>query len=135
MTVQGEDGNAVRLLFVRHGETESNVEHRYMGQDDSPLTPMGIAQAEAVAKRLAKKPVDAIYSSDLGRAAKTSEIISRGCGLQVTQDRRLRERHAGLLQGELETDARVKHAQIFAELERMGPEYVFPGGGERVAFR
>lgn len=120
----------MRVLFVRHGETTANVEHRYMGQTDSPLTPTGIAQVEAVAKRLGKARVDAMYTSDLGRAAKTSEIISQACGVPVAHDRRLRERHAGLLQGELATDARVKHAKIFAELERMGPEYVFPGGGE-----
>ncbi|RLC29234.1 MAG: histidine phosphatase family protein [Deltaproteobacteria bacterium] len=130
MTVQGENRKAVRLLFVRHGETESNVEHRYMGQSDSPLTPMGIAQARAVAKRLAKYQVDAIYSSDLGRAAITSRIISRACHLPVTYDKRLRERHAGLLQGQLQADARIKYAKVFAEIARMGAGYAFPGGGE-----
>jgi broad specificity phosphatase PhoE len=135
MTVQGEDGNAVRLLFVQHGETESNVEHCYMGQSDSPLTPMGIAQAEAVARRLSQYRLAAIYSSDLGRAASTSRIISRACKLPVIDDKRLRERHAGLLQGQLQADARIKYANVFAEIARMGAEYVFPGGGERVAFR
>jgi len=130
MGSQENRNSELRVLFVRHGETQSNIEHRYMGQDDSPLTPIGIAQAEAVAKRLAKYQVDAIYSSDLGRAARTSEIISQACRLPVVRDKRLRERHAGLLQGKLEADARIKHAKVFAEIERMGAEYVFPGGGE-----
>jgi len=130
MTTRKESKDGVRVLFVRHGETVSNVEHRYMGQDDSPLTPTGIAQAEAVAKRLAGCQVDAIYSSDLGRAARTSQIISRACRIPVVLDERLRERHAGLLQGELEADARKKHAKVFAEIERMGADYVYPGGGE-----
>ena len=102
MAPQENTEGKVRLLFVRHGETESNVEHRYMGQSDSPLTPTGVAQAEAVAKRLAQHRLDAIYSSDLGRAASTSKIISQACGLPVIHDTRLRERHAGLLQGQLE---------------------------------
>ncbi|MEA3239377.1 MAG: histidine phosphatase family protein [Candidatus Bipolaricaulota bacterium] len=130
MTSQENRNGDVRVLFVRHGETAANVEHRYMGQTDSPLTPTGIVQAEVVAKRLGKAHVGIIYSSDLGRAARTSEIISQACGVPVAHDRRLRERHAGLLQGELATDARVKHAKIFAELEHVGPEYVFPSGGE-----
>ncbi len=130
MILDSEDRNGVRLLFVRHGETESNVEHRYMGQSDSPLTPTGVAQAEAVAKRLAQRRIDAIYSSDLGRAASTSRIISQACGLPVINDRRLRERHAGLLQGQLESEARIKHAIVFDEIARRGAAYVFPGGGE-----
>jgi broad specificity phosphatase PhoE len=101
-----------------------------MGQSDSPLTPTGVAQAEAVAKRLAQRRIDAIYSSDLGRAASTSRIISQACGLPVINDRRLRERHAGLLQGKLESEARIKHAIVFDEIARRGAAYVFPGGGE-----
>lgn len=129
--ITGEESkDGVRVLFVRHGETISNIEHRYMGQDDSPLTPAGIAQIEAVAKRLAECRIDAIYSSDLGRAARTSQIISRACGIPVALDERLRERHAGLLQGKLEDDARKEHASVFSEIERMGAGYIYPGGGE-----
>ncbi len=130
MTSQETSNGDVRVLFVRHGETEANVEHRYMGQSDSPLTPMGIAQVEAVARRLSQYRLGAIYSSDLGRAANTSRIISRACKLPVIDDRRLRERHAGLLQGQLQADARIKYANVFAEIARAGAGYVFPGGGE-----
>jgi len=130
MAPQEKKNGQLRLLFVRHGETTANVEHRYMGQSNSPLTPTGVAQAEAVAKRLAQRRIDAIYSSDLGRAASTSRIISQACGLPVINDRRLRERHAGLLQGQLESEARIKHATVFDEIGRRGERYVFPGGGE-----
>ena len=130
MTTQRKNKNGVRVLFVRHGQTESNVEHRYMGQIDSPLTAVGLSQVNALAKRVAASHVNTIYSSDLERAVRTAEDISKSCGLTVTHDQRLRERHAGLLQGELAAVARVKHAHVFAELEKMGPKYVFPGGGE-----
>ena len=122
--------NSVRLLFVRHGQTEANVEHRYMGQTDSPLTPRGVEQVEAVARRLAKGRVDVIYTSDLGRAVQSTDIIARACGVSAIQDARLRERHVGLLQGELASVAREKYAYIFSDLERDGPKYSFPGGGE-----
>ncbi len=130
MATQDNRNGNVRVLFVRHGETIANVEHRYMGQTDSPLTPTGIVQAKAVAKRLAKNQIDAIYSSDLGRAVQTANVIARECALQVMRDSRLRERHVGLLQGELSSVAHEKYASVFLELEHSSPSYAFPGGGE-----
>ena len=44
------------LLLIRHGETQWNIERRYQGRFDSPLTTRGIAQAEAAASRLAALP-------------------------------------------------------------------------------
>ena len=122
--------DGVHLLFVRHGETVANVEQRYMGQTDSPLTRVGVAQVEAVAERLSKGHIDAIYCSDLGRTVRSAEIIATACGLSVVHDSRLRERHAGLLQGKLASVARKEHAHVFAQIERMGADYAFPGGGE-----
>ena len=58
----------ISLVFVRHGETEFNVEKRYMGHLDSPLSKQGIAQVATVAARLCKEGVNAVYTSDLGRA-------------------------------------------------------------------
>ena len=59
---------ATRLIIIRHGETEWNVEGRLMGQLDSRLTPAGVAQAGRLAGRLGGVNVHALYSSDLGRA-------------------------------------------------------------------
>jgi lipoprotein-releasing system permease protein len=56
------------LITVRHGETEWNVSGREMGHLDSPLTALGRSQAEAIARRLSALSIDALYSSDLGRA-------------------------------------------------------------------
>jgi probable phosphoglycerate mutase len=83
------------LLLVRHGETDWNLERRYQGHLDSPLNDAGRRQAEAVAEALAAEPVDAIYSSDLGRASATAEVIGARLGLPVTTDRGLREVDVG----------------------------------------
>lgn len=66
----------ITLYIVRHGQTVDNLENRIQGHTDSPLTKLGVRQAEAVAERLASERFDAIYSSDLGRAVRTAEIIA-----------------------------------------------------------
>jgi broad specificity phosphatase PhoE len=88
-------GTPVRILLVRHGETVFNVEGRWQGQSDSPLTERGLAQARELARALADEPIAAIYSSDLGRAVDTATEVAKLHQLVVTTDRRLREIHTG----------------------------------------
>ncbi len=66
----------MRLIIVRHGESEWNRIHRYQGQLDAPLSELGLRQAEALATRLKAEPIDYIYSSPLQRAARTAEAIA-----------------------------------------------------------
>ena len=68
------------IFLVRHGETEWNRARRYQGWSDSPLTQRGIAQAEAIGRRLAALPEAAnapIVASPIGRARRTAEIIAK----------------------------------------------------------
>jgi 2,3-bisphosphoglycerate-dependent phosphoglycerate mutase len=116
------------LLFIRHGETESNAEKRYMGQLDSPLSPRGEAQAAAVAARLAVANVDTIYSSDLGRAAATASAIAEACQLELQLDRRLRERHAGIFQGLRHADAEVRFPEAYQAIQAPEAETAIPEG-------
>lgn len=67
----------MRLIIVRHGESEWNRIGRYQGQADAPLSALGARQAEALAGRLQREPIDAIFTSPLQRAAKTAEAIAR----------------------------------------------------------
>lgn len=67
----------MRLIIVRHGESEWNRIGRYQGQADAPLSELGLRQAEALALRLADEPIDYIFASSLQRAAKTGEAIAR----------------------------------------------------------
>src|SRR4051794_19332271 len=88
------------LIAIRHGETEWNVERREIGQLDSRLTDRGIRQAEAIGRRLSSLPIQHFYSSDLGRAIQSSEIISKYLpGLQVQPNAGLRERDMAEFQG------------------------------------
>lgn len=87
------------IIFVRHGLTDWNVEGRWQGYTDIPLNATGRAQARAAAQRIAKWPVEAIYTSDAKRAAETAEIIGRAMSMEPIRDKAWRERYLGELEG------------------------------------
>ncbi|MDU4959754.1 MAG: alpha-ribazole phosphatase [Sporomusaceae bacterium] len=91
--------NTTRVILVRHGQTEWNVQLKYQGHSEVPLTAIGIEQAKLAAVRLSREPVAAIYSSDLGRAAATAQYIAAEHQLQVQQLRALREFYFGNWEG------------------------------------
>lgn len=88
-----------RLIVVRHGESEANVQQVFAGQTDSPLTPTGRRQADAVAAALAKEPIARVFSSDLSRARETAAAIARPHRLRVEETPALREWDVGDLVG------------------------------------
>src|SRR5690349_14672586 len=87
------------IILVRHGETLLNVA-RTLQPADTPLSPTGLAQADAVARRLAAQGVGAIVSSDLPRARSTAEAIARATGLPAAETPLLQERNFGDLRGQ-----------------------------------
>ena len=95
----GEGPEIVRLVLWRHGQTTYNAERRFQGQSDVPLNEAGLAQAEEAAPYLAALKPDAIFASDLSRAATTASTLARLTGLQVQLDKDLRERGAGSWEG------------------------------------
>jgi broad specificity phosphatase PhoE len=118
----------MKLIAVRHGETEWNAELREMGHLDSPLTPLGIQQAQALGRRLKNLGFDALYSSDLGRAVQTAEIIGRICDKPVQLNSSLRERHMGVFQGLTREEISEKYPEQMAAYERIGFLDLIPGG-------
>ena len=88
-------GTPVRILLARHGETLFNVQGRWQGQSDSPLTDRGLAQAQELGRALAREAIAAVYSSDLGRALQTAREVAAPHGLVVRTDVRLREIFTG----------------------------------------
>ena len=87
------------LLLARHGESDWNRARRWQGFADRPLTARGRAQAAALAERLEKFQLDAIYSSDLARAGSTAQAVAEAQGLDVVQLPALREVDVGEWQG------------------------------------
>jgi broad specificity phosphatase PhoE len=94
----------VTILLLRHGETEWNLERRYQGRFDSPLTQRGIAQARAIGQLLATLPEAAfapIVTSPQGRARRTAELILEQLNTraELRLDDRLRELSLGAWDG------------------------------------
>ena len=89
------------LLIIRHGESEWNVERRWQGWLDAPLTALGESQAlqraEAIAASGFRPAV--VHCSDLGRARRTAEIIAATLGAQTCPHPGLRERSGGDWEG------------------------------------
>jgi probable phosphoglycerate mutase len=123
-----------RFIVVRHGETRWNVEMRVQGQQNSPLTEEGLAQAEAIARRLAKEHFDVLVSSDLGRALQTAQPIARLCGLPVALDSRLRERDFGEGEGLTYDEIDRRWPEVFSRTRETDPDAVIRGGETRRQF-
>jgi broad specificity phosphatase PhoE len=107
------------IFLVRHGETEWNRARRYQGWSDSPLTPEGIAQAEALGRCLAALPeavAAEIVASPLGRARRTAEIMAECLGRRekLRVDDRLREISLGSWDGRDRRELRTANPDLFA---------------------
>ena len=89
------------IYFVRHGETDFNIEKRIQGQLDIELNKNGINQAEECARKFSDLNIDIIYSSPLKRAKLTAEIINKYHNVPIVFDDRLMEFNAGPMQGKV----------------------------------
>ncbi|MFI6580397.1 histidine phosphatase family protein [Embleya sp. NPDC050493] len=121
-------GKGRRVLLWRHGQTTWNVERRFQGQTDIPLTDEGLAQARRSARLLAALRPDAIVASDLTRAVDTAAELARLVDVPVILDPALRETYAGEWQGLTNREIEETFPEQFAAWRRGEP--VRRGGGE-----
>jgi len=82
------------IFIVRHGETDGNA-RRLIQSPETPLNARGLAQAEALAERLAREGVARIFASDYARAHMTADAVHRATGAPLEVDPQLRERDFG----------------------------------------
>ena len=91
----------IKIILIRHGETEWVRQRRYQGSTDIKLNSRGIRQARALARLLKKERPLAVYSSELSRAYETAQQIARACQQRTRVDQRLNEVSFGRWEGEL----------------------------------
>jgi len=123
-----------RFIVVRHGETRWNVERRVQGAGDSPLTETGLAQADAIGRRLARERFDFLIASNLGRARQTAERVAFHTGLAIRFDPRLQERNFGAGEGMTYEEIDRAFPDVFSREREIDPDVVIPGGETRRQF-
>lgn len=101
------------IYIVRHGQTEWNLLGKTQGHGNSDLTPKGIEQAELLADSMIKYPIDYIYSSDLGRAYQTAEIIGNKLNIEVEKTEALREMNFGTWEGRIIKDIIEEDPELY----------------------
>jgi len=122
------------IYLLRHGQTEWNVEGRYQGQLNSPLTSLGKDQAKHNALKLQKYVnINEVkfFSSPLGRARETAEIIAKQNGLassEIIFEEDIQEVNYGIFEGKTKLYCKDVYAKEFAEREANKFTYVLEGG-------
>jgi alpha-ribazole phosphatase len=114
---------------VRHGETQYNVQRRYTGQSDVPLSLLGERQATLLGEYLAGEDLDVIVSSDLQRTRATAQAIARQHTLPVYEDADLREIAMGAWEGHTFAEVVAADPELVVRW-RSDPSLYAPPGGE-----
>ena len=89
----------MKFIFVRHGKTHFNEINLTQGWCDSPLSQLGVKQVENMSLQLKDYCINKAYTSPLGRAVETSEIILQSHNIAPVYDKRLKEVDFGILEG------------------------------------
>ena len=127
------------LILLRHGQSQWNLENRFTGWEDVPLTEQGIAEAKVAGQLMKKNKVhnDVIFSSVLQRATKTAELAIKEMNLEqfwsdgqllMTKDQSLNDRDYGDLVGLNKEETANKYGKEQVRIWRRSYDVSPPGG-------
>lgn len=121
------------LVLVRHGESQWNLENRFTGWVDVPLSEKGVREAKSAGERLKKENIrfDEAFTSVLARAQNTLKLILECLGqssIPVEKDQALNERHYGDLQGLNKAETAKKFGDDQVKIWRRSYDVAPPGG-------
>ena len=120
-----------KMVLIRHGESQWNLENRFTGWVDVPLSPKGIEEAKAAGQKLSDFVFDRAFSSILARANETLRIVLEVIGqttIPVEKDKALNERMYGELQGLNKTETAKKYGDEQVKIWRRSYDVRPPGG-------
>ncbi len=119
----------MKLVWIRHGETEDNRLRRYLGHGDPPLNDQGLAQAALLRDLLADVVPAAVYSSDLTRCMQTASLIARQWDMIPVPVADLREISFGQWEGKTYEEIMLADGDRATKWYE-NPYEVAPPGGE-----
>lgn len=118
----------MRLLLVRHGQTQWNADGRFQGRSPAPLSEAGLRQARRLAEACRRYAPIALYTSPLPRALQTAVLLAETLGLPAQPLEALQETHLGTLEGLTGQEFRARYPQVAALWGRDPSTVTFPGG-------
>ena len=89
----------MRVLIIRHGQTDWNKKGLLQGTIDIPLNEEGLKQAEMAYEQLKDEKIDAVFCSPLTRTRQTAEVILKDRNIPIIYDERIVERRFGVAEG------------------------------------
>jgi broad specificity phosphatase PhoE len=122
----------LRLVLIRPGSTDYDVQQRIQGSLDIPLNEQGTAEAVQTAEQLRDKEIETIYAPVSQPAMQTAEIIAKALGIKLKKIERLQNFNQGLWQGMLVEDVHHKQPKVYRQWQEQ-PENVCPPEGEMLS--
>jgi broad specificity phosphatase PhoE len=126
-------GRLKRLILVRHGETAGQSSIRYYGVTDVPLSDLGREQVREAKGHVIGETYQAVWASTLCRSWESAQIVAPGQGVRLDSD--LREIDFGDWEGLTKEEIEVRDPAGYADWQKKGLEFTFPGGETRGDFR
>jgi 2,3-bisphosphoglycerate-dependent phosphoglycerate mutase len=118
------------LVLLRHGQSQWNLENRFTGWVDVPLTEKGFDEARRAGELLKDYHFDKVYTSDLKRAHQTMDTALEVMGVKdipIERDQALNERHYGDLQGKNKAETAEKYGAEQVHIWRRSFDVPPPG--------
>jgi broad specificity phosphatase PhoE len=121
----------MRLYFIRHGESEANIQHVISNYGSHfGLTEHGQQQVHVLAERLKDLPITTMYSSPVLRAMDTADILYQSLDLPYRVTEALREYKCGILEGKSDEESWRLHRQYYEDWTLRHDYLSKPEGGE-----
>ena len=120
-----------RLVLLRHGESQWNLENRFTGWVDVPLSPRGVEEARNAGDKLKGFTFDRAFTSVLSRANETLRFVLEVIGqtaIPIEKDKALNERMYGELQGLNKAETAKKYGEAQVKIWRRSYDVKPPGG-------
>lgn len=116
------------LYIIRHCQSMGNIQHRFQGRYDAPVSPDGEKQLDLLSLRFRNVQLDAVYTSPLSRALRTAEAVNRFHGLPIQKRDGLLELDVGEMENLELSEIGIKFPEVAKNWDQSPDLCEFPGG-------